>query len=129
MKRHDETILIVDDEAVVRRAVSRLLTSFGYEGLLAEDGAEAVTTYEANRGRIAMTVLDMVMPRQTGDVAFRQIRARNPEARILLASGHAPNETVQTLILEGAVGFVQKPYRIAHLNKLIRRALDGETPV
>lgn len=128
MKRPDETILIVDDEAVVRRAVSRLLTSLGYDVLLAEDGVEAVTTYEENRGGIAMTVLDMVMPRQTGDVTFRQIRARDPEARILLASGHAPNESVQSLILEGAVGFVQKPYRIAQLNKLIRAVLDGENP-
>ncbi len=120
-----ETILIVDDEAVVRRAAKRLLTNLGYNVLLAEDGAEAVTTYEANRDRISITVLDMVMPREKGDVAFRRIRALDPSARILLASGHAASETVESLILEGAVGFVQKPYKIAYLNQLIRNALDG----
>ncbi len=125
MKSPDETILIVDDEDVVRRAVIRLLSRFGYEVLQASDGAEAVATFEANRERIAITVLDMVMPRESGDVAFHRIRHLAPDARILLASGHAANETVEGLILEGAVGFVQKPYRIAHLNKLIRQALDG----
>ncbi len=124
MKRPDETILIVDDEAVVRRAMNRLLTNLGYEVLLAADGAEAVTTFEANRERIALTVLDMVMPRENGDVAFHRIRAIDPHARIILASGHTTNETVEALIIKGAMGFVQKPYRISHLNVLIRQALD-----
>jgi two-component system, cell cycle sensor histidine kinase and response regulator CckA len=128
MKSPDETILIVDDESVVRRAVTRLLTRLGYEVLQAADGAEAVATFEANRERIAITVLDMVMPRETGDVTFHRIRTLDPNARILLASGHTTNETVEALILDGAVGFVQKPYRISHLNELIRQALDGKIP-
>lgn len=124
MSRPHETILLVDDEAGVRRAAERLLTNLGYEVLLAADGAEGVATFEAHRHRIALTVLDLVMPREPGEVVFRRIRALDPGALVLLASGNAAGETVEALILEGAVGFLQKPYRIAELNQLIRRALD-----
>lgn len=124
MTRPHETILLVDDEAVVRRAAKRLLMNLGYEVLLAADGAEGVATYEAHRGHIDITVLDMVMPREPGEVVFRRIRTLDPGAQVLLASGNAADDTVEALILEGAVGFVQKPYKIAQLNQLIRRALD-----
>lgn len=120
-----ETILLVDDEAVVRRAAKRLLVNLGYEVLLAADGTEGVAAYQTHRERIAITVLDLVMPRESGESVFRRIRALDPCARILLASGNAADETVEAMILEGAVGYVQKPYKIAQLNSLIRRVLDA----
>ena len=95
MTRPDETILIVDDEAVVRRAVSRLLRNLGYEVLLAADGAEGVTTFEANRARIAMTVLDMVMPRQTGDVAGADLTQRTTGGEVCLLVGDGQEDLHQ----------------------------------
>lgn len=121
-----ETILVVDDEESVLAVSSKMLKSAGYRVLAAADGKSAVETYREHRDEIALVLMDMLMPGMDGREAFRQIRAINPEAKAVLASGFSM-EGPQGVITSGEFqGFVQKPFTIADLSKAVRLALGGE---
>lgn len=117
-----ETILLADDEAVLRNLGRAVLERFGYRVLLAEDGQEAVKLYRRERARIHLVILDQTMPRLSGRDALRQIRAINPDVRVLIASGYSM-EQVQSPE-DGDVGFIGKPYRPQQLAAAVRNALD-----
>jgi DNA-binding NarL/FixJ family response regulator len=67
----------------------------------------------------------MVMPRMSGRDTFLTIRAIDPQARVLLASGFSDQSTIQDLRAEGLLGFVEKPYRLAALGRALRQAFDA----
>ncbi len=116
-----ETVLVVDDEPLLRDLARAILEAQGYKVLLAGDGVEAVETYR--RERSDLVVLDLTMPRLSGREALRHLRAIDPEVRVLFASGY----TAEHLPAEEqgqALGFVKKPYRPEDLAYAVRAALD-----
>lgn len=119
-----ETILLVDDEDIVLRVGQGFLEHLGYTVLLARDGQEAVDIFAWERQRIDLVVLDLTMPRLSGLEALRQIQRLDPQAKVLLSSGH--DESIQGLdpLALGGVGFVGKPYCLATLARSVREALD-----
>ncbi len=118
-----ETVLVADDEPMIRNLAKAILQRYGYQVLLAEDGAEAVELYQRERSRIDLVILDLTMPRLSGRDACRRLLEINPQARILFASGYSADQ-VQC---EGAVlGFVAKPYRPEELAGTIRTVLDRD---
>ena len=120
----NETILLVDDQETVWDFLIEALQNLGYSVILAENGLDAVEICRENPGEIDLVLLDMIMPKLGGHGAFYQIRALDPNIRILLSSGFVAQEAVDDLLANGAAGFLPKPHRIKTLAEEIRRILD-----
>jgi CheY-like chemotaxis protein len=121
----DATILIVDDEEYVRNLGAKMLEQLGYKILLAKDGNEAISIYKNNIHLIDLVLLDMIMPLMDGKVANLKLRDVNPDVKVVLTSGYAQNGKASEILAEGAIGFVQKPFRIGELSKSIASALKS----
>lgn len=120
------TVLLVEDQHVVRKLVRRLLKSEGYTVLEAEHGAEAIEVAEGFNGPIDLLITDMVMPRMSGEeLAARMIR-RRPRTKVLYVSGYADSE-----IFHGAgrgdSHFLQKPFSPEALSAKVREVLGNES--
>jgi PAS domain S-box-containing protein len=121
------TILIVDDEDDVRAMVRAMLESFGYRVLEARDGREAVDLHRERSGEIDLVLLDMMMPRMTGEEAFAEIRRIDPSARAVLVSGYDERGRIGEIVASGFSGFLQKPFRRRDLGRMVGEAL-GDAP-
>jgi PAS domain S-box-containing protein len=117
------TVLLVDDEEMIRTAGQRLLETLGYRALLAEDGAEAVDLYRQHGEEIILVLLDMVMPVMDGVETFIKLSEIDPKVRVLLTSGHTIAKKAEQLLSKGAKGFVQKPYTLDTLATEMHQAL------
>ena len=107
-------ILLVDDEAGVRRLAERALAAAGWSVLVADSGDAAVALIERERPRIGLLISDVVMPGLDGPALARILRQTWPELPVLFMSGYADERLRETLDLEGA-GFLAKPYRLPEL--------------
>ncbi len=105
-----ETVLVVDDEELIRKLAVMTLQGRGYCVLQASDGKEAVELYAREKDRIDLVLLDLTMPVLSGREAFRQLLDLNPRVKVIFASGYAA-EQLSDLEKEHMVGFVKKPYR------------------
>ena len=121
-----ETILLVEDEEVLRELGTELLNGFGYEVITAGNGREALEIYQRERERIALVILDLIMPEMDGKQCLKEILGVNPKARILIASGYSENGPITRTSLAGAMGFVEKPYNMRKLLETIREVLDED---
>jgi len=92
-----------------------ILARYGYTVLTASGGEEAMEIYRDHVKDIAVVILDIIMPGVDGREVFRRIRALNPAARVIIASGYNQERDADDLLKEGALLFIQKPYRIASL--------------
>jgi two-component system, cell cycle sensor histidine kinase and response regulator CckA len=114
------TVLLVDDESMVRDLGRAILTRAGYRVLTAEDGAEAVETFARQRTEIDIVVLDVTMPRMSGRDALRHILDIDPAARVLFSTGYSAEDLAS---VDGAIGLLSKPYRPQDLVTAVRAAL------
>lgn len=117
------TILVVDDEEIIRTLLCEILHDLGFETLSAQNGREAVELYAESHVIIRAVILDIVMPVMDGSETFSKIREINPEARIILSSGFMKSGSVEELAKQGAVSFLQKPYQQNSLRKVLLEAL------
>ncbi|MDC7224353.1 MAG: response regulator [Spirochaetales bacterium] len=124
--RGNGTILVVDDEDIIRSTASMLLEHMGYTVLLAEDGKQGVAVYKENHHKIDLVILDMIMPVMNGRDAFGEIRKINPRARVILASGFSRNKDVERMFSKGLSGFIKKPYNRRELGRLLGEVLPGD---
>ena len=118
----DTTILVVDDEPVVRAGITRILERIGYTVLGAADGAEALRAFAAHQASIGLVVLDMGMPVMDGAECFRQLR-RVSGVPVLIATGYALDEQLQAMIAHGAA-VIEKPFSSASLLVEVTRLLE-----
>ena len=81
------TVLVVDDEEIVRSTAAQIIQAAGFKVLTASDGAEALAEFDRTQGRIDLTILDLNMPGMSGESAFERIRKQWPEARVVISSG------------------------------------------
>ena len=125
-----ELILIAEDNPLVLEVAERTLRSYGYEVLTATSGAEAIDVFRERKGDIALTILDVVMPKMSGPVAWERMRAEEPGARVLFCSGYSQGELKPGLLEDQDVGFLPKPYSPSELLAHVREVLDrGKAPV
>lgn len=120
-----ETVLVVDDEAVVRDITAQTLETFGYRVMTAGDGAEGVAVYADRRGEIDVVLTDMMMPIMDGPSMIRVILKLNPAARIVAASGLNANGMVAKAANTGVKNFIPKPYTAEALLHMIASVLEG----
>lgn len=126
LSRGKETILIVDDEAIIADTTKEILEVLGYNILLAGSGQEAVAVFMEKKSIIDLVILDMVMPGMGGTKVFEALRAVNPSIRIILYSGYRINEEIQALLDRGSCGFIQKPFGVENLSNKIREVIGNQ---
>ena len=116
-------ILFVEDEAMLCVVAERMLRKFGHAVTVCHNGKEAVELYESEWPRFDLVILDMVMPVMGGKDAYVAMRAINPKIVAILASGYSLDGDAQSIIDEGVMGFIQKPFRAAELSQKIEEVL------
>jgi len=121
------SILIVDDEEMIRSIAAQILKIAGYQVQTCADGQEAVELYSRQHQNIDLVIMDMVMPRLDGREAFAQMRKINPKVKVLLSSGFSEDGDAQAILQDGALGFIQKPYHSAELLLRVQQALQRTT--
>ncbi len=121
--RSARTILVVDDEEIVRATASRALERFGYTAVLAENGQRAVEIFRQRAPEIALVLLDLTMPEMGGEETARYLRAIRHDVPILIMSGYPENEVARRFARLRVAGYVRKPYTAAQLGERIKAAI------
>lgn len=120
-----ETILVVDNEHMVREMVSWVLEAKGYHVIATASGEEALNVFRRENSQIDLILLDILMTGMGGEEAFFALRAINPKSAILLTSVREQEDLAERLISQGACDILYKPYKGNELLYAIRRALSG----
>ncbi len=120
----DETILLAEDEPLVREIASRVLSDAGYTVLAVENGEEAVKVFEEGAERIDLLVFDVLMPRLNGTAAYLKIRRIRPEIPVLFCSGYAGSDPLLEKLMAGGIELVCKPYTAQMFLERVRHTLD-----
>ncbi len=123
--RGSETILVVDDEAEIRGLTTEILQTFGYRVLTAASGEEAVAVYTDQGSAIDLVILDLSMPGMGGRHCLRELKQRDPQVKVLIASGYAAGGLPEDNIDGAAAGFIGKPYQLVELLTEVRTILGG----
>ncbi len=123
MPKGTETILLVDDEAMIIDVGEQMLKELGYKPFVAGSGKEAIELYKKNRDTIDMVILDMIMPGMGGGEVYDRFKEINPGIKVLLSSGYAINGKAGDILERGCDGFVQKPFGLRELSQKIREVL------
>jgi two-component system cell cycle sensor histidine kinase/response regulator CckA len=118
------SILIIDDEDVVRRAARATLEHFGYIVFEASDGRDGADLFSRLHDRISAVLLDLTMPRMDGHEVWRYIRRVRPDMKIIVSSGFDEAEALKQFTEATGLEFIQKPYTASALVRKIRAALD-----
>jgi two-component system cell cycle sensor histidine kinase/response regulator CckA len=121
------TILLVDDDPLIRSLGRELLEKLGYRVAAAGDAYEALEFYR-RLGGADLVILDYYLPDRDGCHILQELKALDGEVRVLMASGFFPAREAARLRKEGALGFINKPYRVAELESRIEEALRGCRP-
>lgn len=116
-------VLVVDDEEMVRNLGMKMAERIGFQSIAAEDGLAAVDLYRKHCNEIVCVLLDLTMPRMDGEKAFRELKAINPDVKVILCSGYSEQEASMRFEGQGLSGFIQKPYRMATLQEELHRVL------
>lgn len=114
-------ILIVDDAEFLRVRISKMLVSNGHQVLEAENGLVAVDTYRSVRPDAVL--MDVTMPEMDGLAALKQIRASDPNARVVMLTALGQESVVLEAIKSGAKDFVVKPFEPARVLAALSKAL------
>ncbi len=125
LRRGSETILVVDDEPMVRALARRSLEIYGYSVIEAEDGQDALQKVNSEAGgSIALVVADVVMPRMDGRELSERLRHSHPGLLVVYMSGHTGDELARRRVLDPTVPFIQKPFHPDELVSLVQERLD-----
>ena len=119
-------IMLVDDHQVIRSVTSDMLKSLGYEVIAARDGLEAVEYFKRHDRDIDLIILDMIMPGIGAKECFDRLKAINQSVKVVLSTGYVANNSIQEILDQGMVGFVQKPYMLGQLSKIVAEAMSGQ---
>ncbi|HBJ86877.1 MAG TPA: hybrid sensor histidine kinase/response regulator, partial [Verrucomicrobiales bacterium] len=118
-----ELIMVVDDEAAIRQVTRQTLEAYGYQVIVASNGAEAVALYAQNIQGIALVLTDMMMPVMDGQATIQVLRRMNPKVRIIAASGLNTSGMAAKATQAGVKHFIPKPYTAEILLKTLHQML------
>ena len=119
----NDTVLVVDDDALVRISTAALFENAGFSALTATGGEEAIRLYRENRDRIVCVYLDMTMPGMNGEAALCELRRINADVRVIVASGSFEGEIAERFGGLGVWAFFHKLDPLDHLIARLREAL------
>ncbi len=116
-----ETILLVDDEELVLEVGRSMLSELGYTVHVANGGKQAIAIYAAEKDRIDLVILDVVMPDMGGSETFDRLISIDPTVKVLLSTGYSKDGQAKNILERGCAGFLQKPYSLEILSQKIRQ--------
>jgi PAS domain S-box-containing protein len=119
-----ETILLIDDEDIVIDVGGQILERLGYRAVTARSGKEAIEIYRANKNKINIIILDVIMPDMGGGETYDRLKKINPDIKVLLSSGYSINGQASEIMNRGCNGFIQKPFNVEQLSRKIRDILS-----
>lgn len=117
------SVLVVDDELGVQTVACRMLARMGFETLAANDGIECLDIYRQHQDEIAAVLLDLTMPKMSGDKAFDALRKINASVKVLISSGYGEAKLAERFKDKQPAGFVQKPYKFKELKRAMQKTL------
>jgi PAS domain S-box-containing protein len=120
-----ETILLVEDEPVVRHLVAEILEASGYTVLQAADGPSALELLRRHGGTLHLLVTDVVMPGMSGPEVAKSVTSLRPGTQVLYISGYTDSAIGHHGVLEPGIAFLQKPFDATELSRKVRSILDG----
>ena len=119
------TVLVIDDDEIIRQLCSDILKSCGYDILEAINGTEGIRVFRENKDCIDLIYLDLILPGKSGAQVLHSVRKMNSSVKILLSSGSKKNKQLKELMTEGADGFLQKPFTAYELSRKIHDLLNS----
>jgi len=120
------TILLVDDEDVIVHVGEAMLKKLGYHTIIARSGSAVLEAYKADMDQIKLVILDIVMPDISGGDVYDQLKAINPEIKVLLSSGYGIDGEASEILSRGCNRFIQKPFTLEKLSQEIRKIMNTE---
>jgi len=121
----NETILLVEDEPVVRELARKVLQDQGYQIITAGSGGEAYLLAQQNIAEIDMLITDVIMPNMNGKQLYDRIKKLKPQLKVLFVSGYTEDVIANHGVLEEGTNFLQKPFSIEDLSRRVRKTLDS----
>ena len=119
------SVLVIDDEEIVRSVAGRILKHGGYRVCFAESGEQGLSVLWEERDNIDAVLLDMTMPDMSGEETLRKIREFAPQLPVILTSGYNQDEIEWKFNGLTLAGFIQKPYTPQALMDIFRQTLGG----
>jgi len=120
------TILVVDDEELIRETLTEILKNAGYQILTGENGVEGLEVYKKYRDKIDLIISDMGMPHMNGMEFFKNLKILDPEIRLIFSTGYLEHGSKSDLLQKGAKDVIFKPFRVQDLLNTITAAMpDG----
>jgi len=116
------TVLVVDDEEIVRMVCKEMVEAMGLSVLTAVDGRDAVDVFTRHADSISHVILDLSMPNMDGMAAFTELVRIKPGLKVILSSGYDEQDSLQRLSGPGLAGFIQKPYSLQNLRDALAKA-------
>ena len=126
-KQTGGTVLVVDDEALLRRAACQIIEHFGYTALEASDGLMAVEVFREHADEVSIVLLDMTMPGLSGAETFQEIRRIRRDVPVVLSSGFDEVEATRRFSGEKLAAFLQKPYTAEQLARCLERVTGASS--
>ena len=121
-----ETILLAEDDAVVRALMKEVLEQSGYTVIEAADGEDAIGVFARNRDRVRLLILDVIMPKKNGKEAYEEIRKNCPDVKVIFSSGYTADILYKKRVLDGEFKLISKPVSPTDLLRQVRETLDKE---
>jgi DNA-binding NtrC family response regulator len=121
-----ETILLVEDNEIVRNLAKIILQNQGYTVLAAENGDKALALLDQHAGPIHLLLTDVIMPGMAGKDMIERISGRFPQIRVLYMSGYTDDIIAHRGLLEKSMFFIQKPFSVIALASKVREVLDAQ---
>lgn len=119
------TVLIVEDEYLMRRLLGKVVTGRGASVLLAADGAEAIDMYTRHKDEILVVLLDLGLPKVSGWDVFTRLKEQNPKLRVVVASGYMEPAVKSKMQEAGVKHFIEKPYMLDEVVHTLQSEIDS----
>ncbi len=119
-------ILLIDDNELLQDLGKDILEHLGYTPVIASEGEEGIEIYKREQKEIRAVLLDVVMPGLGGLEVFRRLKEIDPQVKVLVISGYSEEERAGELLKEGALDFIQKPFKIGQLSQKLQEILEEE---
>jgi len=126
-RRGTETILLAEDNAMVRESTRQTLMRYGYRVIEAINGADALQQAADHHGPIPLLITDVLMPEMSGRTLAERLHAARPGVRVLFMSGYTDDAALRRAIVESGAPYLQKPFSVEGLLRKVRDVLDRET--
>lgn len=120
-------VLLIDDEDLFRASTTRMLRHLGFQVAPTRSGREALELVRSHPGVYRVVMLDLVMPDLTGEATFEALRRLEPDAQVIVISGHHDGARVEALLAAGARAFVPKPFDLETLRKELKEAVEASS--